>query len=121
MDPFLQREVDAVARQVKLEYAGKDPNTKEKASCANWVSCDNFLLDLQRKDRGEANIERKMLKCSSCKVLRYCSRSCQVAHFSEHKAGCREIREARKKVGALETAMRGGPIAAWDENAYTDW
>jgi hypothetical protein len=31
--------------------------------------------------------------CSRCKVMTYCSRQCQVAHWSEHKRECRKIRK----------------------------
>lgn len=38
--------------------------------------------------------EPSTLRCSRCKSARYCSRTCQVAAFKEHKKVCEPVREA---------------------------
>ena len=39
------------------------------------------------------NCEKKFgsLKCSRCKLIRYCSRECQLSHFKEHKHDCKIV------------------------------
>jgi len=38
---------------------------------------------------GKASVP--LMLCGRCKAIRYCGRTCQVAHFREHKATCRTI------------------------------
>ena len=40
----------------------------------------------------------KMQKCSRCRLVRYCSRDCQLADWKEHKKSCKKA-AARKKGG----------------------
>ena len=47
------------------------------------TQCGAWAADLAREDR-------KLLKCSRCKRVRYCGRECQRAHWrAGHKAECR--------------------------------
>jgi len=32
-----------------------------------------------------------LIKCSNCKVAKYCGLSCQKSHYEEHKAACRAL------------------------------
>jgi hypothetical protein len=59
--------------------------------CAN---CNITLHKLQINDR-------KMLKCSACKVTCYCSRKCQKTHWKIHKPICREVSNPKSKVSSL--------------------
>ena len=40
----------------------------------------------------------KMQKCSRCRLVRYCSRDCQLADWKEHKKACKKA-AAREKDG----------------------
>ena len=40
---------------------------------------------------------KKMLRCTQCGESNYCSRECQVAHWSYHKEGCRKYAENKAK------------------------
>lgn len=37
------------------------------------------------------NTSAQLMACGRCKSVRYCGRSCQVAHYKEHKAMCQAI------------------------------
>jgi len=65
------------------------------------------------KTQGEAE-SRRLLQCKRCKMVQYCSRSCQVKHWrSEHKAKCTSKAEDSKGprealvVGELPTTVNG--------------
>lgn len=46
-------------------------------------------------------------RCGRCKLVVYCSKECQRAHWAEHKQSCRSISSVNKsKVKAAETAAR---------------
>jgi hypothetical protein len=45
----------------------------------------------------------KLSVCASCNSVSYCCRDCQVAHWPEHKAQCKEIK-AKLKEKEVETA-----------------
>jgi hypothetical protein len=36
----------------------------------------------------------KLLKCRTCKTVRYCSKECQLKHWPRHRVGCAEAEEA---------------------------
>lgn len=40
--------------------------------------------------------DSKLLVCAKCKLFRYCSRECQVAHWKDHKGRCKEYASAAK-------------------------
>eukprot|EP01038_Epipyxis_sp_PR26KG_P010563 gene10563-14189_t len=52
-----------------------------------------------------ASAEISLSECSSCHQARYCCRDCQLAHWEEHKAMCKEIKKALK-AKEKETAER---------------
>ena len=39
----------------------------------------------------------KLLKCSGCKTIQYCTKKCQIAHWKSHKPSCKELRAARNR------------------------
>ena len=53
-----------------------------------FIRCANPSCELNRLDQSTGQVKFK--KCSRCQAVIYCSRECQVAHYSEHKRLCRE-------------------------------
>ena len=53
---------------------------------------------------------KQMKKCSGCRLINYCSRECQVAHWKKHKQSCRDVQgrtpEEQKK--AKKKELGGG-------------
>ena len=94
-DDFFREYNDAWA------YEGKDDNIYEKKFCANCRENEDNLM-----------------RCSHCMLENYCNQECQRAAYKRHKKECKSVYECRKKVAALEIAMRGGEIQPWDENKY---
>lgn len=56
---------------------------------------------------GCGSIDRKLLKCSGCKCVRYCSKACQTKHWKNHKKLCKIISSAKAK-GAPRALIIGG-------------
>ena len=48
---------------------------------------DSLLTPAQCANCGKGSVP--LMLCGRCKAIRYCGRTCQVAHFGEHKAICR--------------------------------
>ncbi|KIV96989.1 hypothetical protein PV10_00799 [Exophiala mesophila] len=56
----------------------------------------------------------KLLRCSACHAVRYCSRDHQSEHRSQHKSSCRNIKRLRADLDKRDQAIRnptaGSPI-----------
>ena len=54
-------------------------------------------MQCQRVECGRQRSSCKLRKCSSCKVVRYCSRRCQKRAWNAHKWQCRKLKYLRRK------------------------
>ena len=59
-----------------------------------FIRCANPTCELNKLDKSTRQVKFKM--CSRCKAVIYCSRECQVAHYPEHKAYCRQVASVEK-------------------------
>ena len=50
--------------------------------------------------------ELALLKCSSCRVARYCGEVCQAKHFSKHREECDELKAKKKINKTLENPQK---------------
>ena len=51
---------------------------------------------------------RELSECASCRTVRYCGRDCQLAHWPDHKATCKEKKkELAARAEALAQLARG--------------
>lgn len=57
--------------------------------CCNNPGCSN-ITGLTEK----GTVRGKGCSCSGCRVARYCSKSCQVAHWKVHKPVCKMLAAA---------------------------
>lgn len=79
-------------------YEGKDPNTSEE-NC-----CSQCLKQLKSNENPEG-VERLMI-CSGCQCIYYCSKECQKDEWSNHKKQCKAIRNAEKRTERLAASLR---------------
>ena len=73
-------------------YAGKDPNLHETVYCK---------ICLKQKKEGNP-----LLKCTRCKLVYYCSSSCQKEDFSSHKQICKRIQDLTNSVEKEAAPLR---------------
>ena len=52
---------------------------------------------------------QSLLRCSSCKVVRYCSKDHQVSDWPQHKSACSGIKKARILMNREEQKLRDQP------------
>ncbi|MCJ1261980.1 hypothetical protein MMC22_001849 [Lobaria immixta] len=52
---------------------------------------------------------QSLLRCSSCKVVRYCSKDHQVSDWPQHKSACSGIKKARTLMNHEEQKLRDQP------------
>ena len=52
----------------------------------------------QCANREKASDDLKL--CSRCKIIKYCGRECQIAHFQQHKAACRARAQGKSSISA---------------------
>jgi len=64
-------------------------------SLDNSNPCDRCLPD-----------DRTLQRCKACRIVRYCSRDCQVAHWSQHKLCCKDTVLARENANKAPWDIR---------------
>jgi hypothetical protein len=71
--------------------------------------------------------QAKLLKCTACQVVRYCSKDHQVQHRKKHKSACNKIKKCRIKVETEDYAVRNAtadfmtPANAFDTHVGHFW
>ena len=72
-------------------------------------------------------LKAKLLRCTGCNVVRYCSKDHQVKHRLEHKSTCNKIKKCRTKLTKEENAVRNAtpdfmtPANAFESNVGHFW
>ena len=64
-------------------YKGEDPNL-----AVNMKTCYNICEN--------PSMDPKLFTCTGCRLMKYCSRSCQKENWSTHKKECRAIQRSLK-------------------------
>ena len=64
---------------------------KTERKCNNIEFCSEVELDDQ-----ESQVKFKY--CSKCRYVKYCSKKCQLQHWSKHKLECQEMAEYKKMI-----------------------
>ncbi|KAJ7633522.1 hypothetical protein DFH06DRAFT_1479491 [Mycena polygramma] len=54
--------------------------------------------------------------CSRCKMMTYCNRECQVAHWRTHKSYCESIELSPQKLHFVFNVGRDGPPITFEED-----
>jgi len=81
-------------------------------------ACKQFCTGCGAEEDINVNVatkDHKLSKCAECKVARYCSRDCQVAHWKKHRDDCKDL---RAQMDNLEDPMQ--PCAHLLQFARTD-
>ena len=79
------------------------------------IGCSNpACLDL----RGASEIKVSSKACTGCKVVHYCSRQCQVAHWKAHRGIWKKL--SGSNPGRSEAVKGGGKQQAGEEVTCTD-
>ena len=65
--------------------------------------------------RGASEVKVSCKACTGCKVVCYCSRECQVAHWKVHRGICKKL--AGSNPGGSESKKGGGKLGAAGEVA----
>jgi MYND finger len=50
------------------------------------------------------------MACSACRLVCYCSKECQLAHWKEHKKPCKEVRAKQAVVDTLKSVPTTLPV-----------
>lgn len=73
---------------------------------------------------GETEGHKKFQQCSVCKITYYCSRKCQVSHWSEHKENCEPFARHKKRTEQIRSCKmmtdRKGDIVTKEQSTVTE-
>ncbi len=63
----------------------------------SWKRTDMFMLLTRGKDKTCSVCHKETIKvCPLCVVSSFCSKECQIKHWSSHKNDCDKLAEAKK-------------------------
>jgi len=54
------------------------------------ISSDSISICANCGKGGEGNNDIKLKTCTACRMVKYCSRECQIAHRPQHKRECKK-------------------------------
>ena len=64
-------------------------NCKDSASKSNVAKTEDNNVSCANCGKGEDE-SNKLKACTACKLAKYCSRECQIAHRPQHKKECKK-------------------------------
>ena len=70
-----------------------------------YEGCDDSVI-MTKRCRGCHKDSDKLLRCSRCQVVYYCSRQCQTDDFLDHKKICKRIHRHKKDMETEAEALR---------------
>ena len=79
--------VEPVAIDVDYKEPSTAPTSRESPTISRKIDSNQALGDVCRACSGPG--KPKLLACSKCKVVKYCSTVCQRSNWKEHKATCK--------------------------------
>ena len=101
-------DVDSVGYNSETESDTSDfqmnnPELKQFAQTAHLDSDNNSASDNEQdlfcfcSNYSKRGAEADLKRCSACKLVKYCSRNCQIAHWPMHKLGCKSLQDLKSK------------------------
>ena len=76
---------------------------KQFAQTAHLDSDDNSASDSEQdlfcfcSNYSKRGADAHLKRCSACKLIKYCSRNCQITHWPMHKLGCKSLQGLKSK------------------------
>jgi hypothetical protein len=58
----------------------------------------------RRCEQCDTTTSVRILQCGACRVVYYCNRGCQAAHWQQHKLVCKELERKRRIAAAAKAA-----------------
>ena len=80
----------AMKDRVVQRNAGAIPNPKKSVAHTHLVGSQIVERRCERCGVWEAHTDGRFSRCAACKLVYYCGRECQKAHWREHKQACKQ-------------------------------
>jgi MYND finger len=90
------------------EYTGLEEHKIPDVRLSNSLDNDTTMDLKVGLCHSCGKVDRKMNKCAQCHHVAYCSEACQTAHWPDHKALCKTLRN--HSMGASGRPMRAGEL-----------
>ena len=65
-------------------------NGEEFISISSSTDITKAMIACANCGKGEAGDKKSLKICAACNIVKYCSRDCQLEHWSQHKAACKK-------------------------------